>query len=303
VNARIPSLGKTDLMVRSTATSKTFADAPTLMSSSLVASPVVLFSPKQSDMQDRVRLSLGICRAETIDTGAPQYVGGARVPNPIWRLASDEENSILWSFNAPQAHRGVGIVRLLSPQVLKLFEQRRDIFVHGEDDDTLKHPLVKLLLDIFQNAGLIARRVYSARVGRDQPGLITMTKAVDQDARIGLHFDRWDRLSVDELASSSNRVSINLGPTDRYFIFLNHTASGMASMLERANLRVEPDVAAIGNAFMSAFPEYPIVRLRLRPGDAYIAPTENILHDGSSADVRETNHYLSVRGRFDFADA
>jgi len=130
-----------------------------------------------------------------------------------------------------------------------------------------------------------------------------MTKATDQDARFGLHFDRWDRLPVDELEVSSNRVSINLGPSDRYFIFLNQTASGMAAILERENLHVERDVRAIGRAFMSAFPDYPVVRLRLRPGDAYIAPTENILHDGSSAEVRETNHYLSFRGRFDFAQA
>jgi hypothetical protein len=61
------------------------------------------------------------------------------------------------------------------------------------------------------------------------------------------------------------------------------------------------DVRSIGAAFMSAFPDYPIVRLRLQPGDAYIAPTENILHDGNSSDVVEINHYLSVRGRFDFA--
>jgi hypothetical protein len=232
--------------------------------------------------------------------GAPHYVRDARVPIPEWRLATPEENSMLWSVTAPQTHRGVGIVRLLGPQLVRLFEKRSDIFESVEDSDTLRHPLIGLLLDVIGNAGLIARHVFSARIGRDQPGLITMTKAVDQDARIGLHFDRWDRLSVDELELGSNRVSINLGPVDRYFIFLNQTASGMAAMLERANLRVARDVRAIGAAFMSAFPEYPIVRLRLRPGEAYIAPTENILHDGSSAGVLETNHYLSIRGRFDF---
>jgi hypothetical protein len=127
-----------------------------------------------------------------------------------------------------------------------------------------------------------------------------MTRAVDQDARIGLHFDRWDSLSVDELNRGSNRVSINLGPSDRYFIYLNRTASGMAELLDRTNRPCRRDVHAIGPAFMSAFPDYPIVRLRLRPGDAYIAPTENIPHDGSSAEVAGINHYLSLRGRFEF---
>ncbi len=275
---------------------------PSLLSGSALVSPVVLYSAQRSvlEVEDRIHLSRGTCPAETIDFGAPPYVSGARVPVPEWRLATQEENSVLWSTTAPQTHRGVGIIRLLGPQLIRLFEKRSDIFERVDDSDTLRHPLIGLLLAIIGKAGLVARHVFSARIGRDQPGLLTMTKAVDRDGRIGLHFDRWDRLSVDELELSSNRVSINLGPVDRHFIFLNQTASGMAAMLERVNLRVAPDVGAIGAAFMSAFPEYPIARLRLRPGEAYVAPTENILHDGSSAGVLETNHYLSIRGRFDF---
>jgi hypothetical protein len=251
-------------------------------------------------IEDRVHLSRGTCPAEAINLDAPHYVSGARVPVPEWRLPTQKENSVLWSDTPPQTHRGVGIVRLLGPQLLKLFTERGDIFERVEDSDTLKHPLVGLLLDIIGKAGLIAKSALSARIGRDQPGLITMTKAVDQDARIGLHFDRWDRLSVDELEQSSNRISINLGPVDRHFIFLNQTASAMAAMLDRENVKVARDVRAIGAAFMSTFPDYPIVRLRLRPGEAYIAPTENVLHDGSSTGVRAINQYLSMRGRFDF---
>ena len=278
------------------------AAVPSLLSSSALVSPVVLYSPQRSvlEVEDRIHLSRGTCPAETIDLGAPPYVSGSRVPVPEWRLATQEENSVLWSTTAPQTHRGVGIVRLLGAQLVRLYTERSDIFERADDVDTLKHPLIGLLLDSIGNAGLVAKHVLSARIGRDQPGCITMTKAVDQDARIGLHIDRWDRLSVDELEQSSNRISINLGPVDRHFIFLNQTASGMAAMLELANLRVAPDVGAIGAAFMLAFPEYPIVRLRLRPGEAYVAPTENILHDGSSAGVLETNRYLSIRGRFAF---
>jgi len=272
------------------------------LSGSATVSPVVLYSPRRDliEIEDRVHLSRGTCPAETMDLGDPPYVPGARVPVPEWRLATQEEATVLWSATAPQTHCGVGFVRLLGPQLVRLFAERSDIFERADDADTLKHPLLGLLLDRIGNAGLIAKHVFSARLGRDQPGLLTMTKAVDQDARIGLHIDRWDRLPVDELAHSSNRVSINLGPADRHFIFVNQTASGLAAMLEQENLQVAPDVGAIGVAFMSAFPEHPVVRLRLRPGEAYVAPTENILHDGSSSGVLETNHYLSIRGRFDF---
>ena len=37
----------------------------------------------------------------------------------------------------------------------------------------------------------------------------------------------------------------------------------------------------IGREFMERFPDVPVVRCRIGPGDAYIAPTENLVHDGS----------------------
>ncbi len=279
------------------------ANPVSILSGAKSAPSVVLYSPRYSlfDVGDRVCLSRGTCRADTIDTGAQRYVPDARVPLLDWHPATQEELSVLWSVTAPPAHRSVAIVRLLSPQLIRLFENRDDIFQRADDSDTLKHPLIGLLLDIIRNAGILTRQVHSARIGRDDPGLITMTRAVDQDARVGLHFDMWDRLAVDDLKSGSNRVSVNLGPSDRYFIFLNQTAAGMAAILNREDVPFRRDVNSIGAAFMSAFPQYPIVRLRLRPGDAYIAPTENILHDGNSSDVVDINHYLSVRGRFDFA--
>lgn len=279
----------------------------TMSSCSELATPVVLYSPGRSwqDIKEQVHLSRGTCLAnakdiEAIDLGVPPYLSDARVPRPDWRMATDDEASALWSATPAPAHCTVGLIPLLGPQLTRLFEGRDDIFGGEDDSETLRHPLVKLLLDALNRVGVLARQVFSARIGRDFPRLVTMTRAVDQDARVGLHFDRWDSLSVDELERGSNRVSINLGPSDRYFIYLNRTASGMAEILRQARIGCRHDVHAIGPAFMSAFPDYPIVRLRLRPGEAYIAPTENVPHDGSSAEVPGTNHYLSLRGRFEF---
>ena len=120
------------------------AGALSLLSRSASVSPVVLYLPQRSllEIEDRVHLSSGTCPAETRDLGAPHYVPGARVPVPEWRLATQEEKSVLWSTTAPQAHRGVGVVQLLGPQLIKLFEKRSDIFERVDDADTLKHPLI-----------------------------------------------------------------------------------------------------------------------------------------------------------------
>jgi hypothetical protein len=56
--------------------------------------------------------------------------------------------------------------------------------------------------------------------------------------------------------------------------------------------------SAIARDFMRAFPSYPAVRLRIRPGEAYIAPTENIAHDGSTIGMDAMDITLTVIGRF-----
>lgn len=271
--------------------------APTLPS-------VRLFAPQSAlDFRVNVRLSCGTYPAHGADANVPPYVDGARVPALPWRRPTDEESARLWSEDAPEAHGAVGIVRLLGPAMVQLLEGQKDSIGRCDDATSLKHPLVAVLLDAVRKARVASRAVFSARIGRDQPGLQTTTRAVDRDARIGLHFDRWDNLPVAELGAASNRISLNLGPEDRYFVFLNETASRMSARLEEAGVSARADVREIGMAFMNTFPDHAVVRLRLRPGEAYVAPTENLLHDGTSAEMVGENHYLSLRGHFHFLDA
>lgn len=280
-------------------------DAACAATNALALPSVRLFAPQSAlDFRDNVRLSCGTQPAHRADDAhVPPYLDGARVPAPPWRHPTDEESARLWSADAPEAHGAVGIVRLLGPSTVQLLERQKDRIGRSDDTTSLKHPLVSVVFDAVRKARVAPRAVFSARIGRDQPGLQTMTRAVDRDARIGLHFDRWDNLPVAELGAASNRISLNLGPQDRYFVFLSETASCMAARLEAAGVPVRADVRDIGTAFMRKFPDYPITRLRLRPGEAYVAPTENVLHDGTSAEMVGVNHYLSLRGHFHFLDA
>ena len=47
---------------------------------------------------------------------------------------------------------------------------------------------------------------------------------------------------------------------------------------------------------MRAFPDYPVVRLTIRPGEAYIAPTENLIHDGSTLGMTSPDLALHMIG-------
>jgi hypothetical protein len=134
------------------------------------------------------------------------------------------------------------------------------------------------------------------------PGLQTVTAAADSHALVGLHVDSWNRqdLGISRRGHAPNRVCLNLGSEDRFFLFVN-VPVGQMYELTKGEDRQSADAcspSSIASDFMSSFPSYPVVRLRVRPGEAYVAPTENVVHDGSSIDMKGMDVTLSVRGHF-----
>ena len=55
---------------------------------------------------------------------------------------------------------------------------------------------------------------------------------------------------------------------------------------------------AVGRQFFRLHQRQVIVRLRVDPGEAYIAPTENVFHDGSTEGFFRPSHFLYYRGHF-----
>jgi hypothetical protein len=134
------------------------------------------------------------------------------------------------------------------------------------------------------------------------PRLQTLTADHDTRDFVGLHVDSWSRneLGLSHRDHFPNRVCVNLGADDRFFLFINIPVSQMDVLTEDKNTDAAraygPSSLAID--FMRSFPSYPVVRVRIRPGEGYVAPTENIAHDGSSIDMNAIDVTLSVRGYF-----
>jgi len=126
-------------------------------------------------------------------------------------------------------------------------------------------------------------------------------------ALVGLHVDSWYRreFALTRREHAPNRVCVNLGSTDRFFLFVNVSVGQMYNVVKDKdrNSACGEDTTTVGPSsvardFMRSFPSYPVVRVRVRPGEAYVAPTENIAHDGSSIDMNAMDVTLSIRGRF-----
>ncbi len=251
------------------------------MSSGLVAGPA-------SDYRDRIL-----------------YTPSSFVPREPWRPLPDDELSRLWEPAAvPEQNSGLAIVRLPPEPVQALMaayldlRARRGAGAASQRFDEATGALLSTIRDVCQvRDGAVFNGVASQR-----DDLPTVTVGTASDIHIGLHLDSWDRLSFDRRHESTNRVSVNIGTTDRFLLFIPCTLRLLRQRLVSSGLWWDEKLAIdqLVTRFLSAFPDEPVYRLRVRPCEAYIAPTENMIHDGSTAGSGGQVHSATYRGHIWF---
>jgi len=145
------------------------------------------------------------------------------------------------------------------------------------------------------------------RLASAHPGMRTVTKdevkGKSEYFYVGLHLDTWEKIPMRERSHARNRICVNMGREARQFLFVNLPVAQMHEMLRRG----EPDSVAdyygtdLGLEFMRAFPGYPVVKLTIGPREAYIAPTDNLIHDATSIGKRYPDIGLHILGYFGLA--
>src|SRR5262249_7733921 len=121
-----------------------------------------------------------------------------------------------------------------------------------------------------------------------EPRLLTTTRDSRDNVRIGLHVDSWFGLPLSHRRTAPNRLCVNLGNETRRFLFVNLSLDKIVSLLSS---RCGPiptsfvNPTDIGRIFLSRFPDYPIVSVKIAPGEAYIAPTEYLIHDATTFEM------------------
>jgi len=112
----------------------------------------------------------------------------------------------------------------------------------------------------------------------------------------GLHIDRWERRSLDSLPLARNRVCLNLGPRARWLVFLTIELDELAALCGQAPTASFTTSHAV--MCLRKRPQTPVYRLRVEPGEAYVAPTERLIHDGQASSVTGEWVY-TMFGRFE----
>jgi hypothetical protein len=126
--------------------------------------------------------------------------------------------------------------------------------------------------------------------------------------RVGLHLDSWDRLAWRLRANASNRICVNLGAGPRGLQFVPIAAIDLLGRLRAVGLdldHAEPTRqdrsgrVDLARTFLECFPNVNVVRIDIEPGEAYIAPTENLIHDGFAPQAEGSDLCCTVRGYFE----
>lgn len=117
---------------------------------------------------------------------------------------------------------------------------------------------------------------------------------------IGLHIDENDIVPLVKKTEVRNRISINLGKNDRYLMFINLSLIELykACKGNEPSLDLFYSVEALTEQFLSSYPSFPVVKIRIRPGEAYIAPAQGFIHDGYNPNSEYPDITLNFIGYF-----
>jgi hypothetical protein len=249
-------------------------------------------APGGPDLHSRLSMSSGTRVATETDARIAAYESGARIPRGPWRLPTAEEFDLLkLKHPVPDYGRLVALLRLPRPHSFRQIEA-----IWRDDPDAVERGLFAPILDACE----IGEPIACIGTKENPPNLDTTTVDPKSRAHIGLHVDSWHAPYSARSDDLPNRVSVNVGFESRYFLFLPVSSREMRQILEEETGEISvphSDRTGLGRLFMERFPSTPVVRCRIAPWEAYLAPTENLVHDGSSLGQSDKDRHYTLLGQ------
>lgn len=255
--------------------------------------------PGATALGEQLELSPGTIPARSVPGLVVQH--GALQPRDEWRRLTDAElRKVEGEPNPARPYDYLAIVELPEP-----LRSRFDAFATSSAKPvSSSSELDELAAQLARAFGDYSGRHVALGFERRSGGRPIATQQAGTGELIGLHVDSWTARAASDRHDAGNRICINLGDEDRRLLVVNAPIGRVAAtmkQLEELNVdQVNP--TDIGRRFLARFPNFPVLRLTIRPGQAYIAPTELIIHDGDTAGSR-SDCFTTVLGRFPFTGA
>jgi len=250
---------------------------------------------------ERILLSSGASRVDILNgipCKSPTYIA-----NKPWRRPTEAENEILMANkNDLSDFQIVGLVRIpdkLASQFrkLNLADCKNHSDVNAISSTNEYKQAVADTIFYYEKFASIKNSSIPHNIYIGDANLINNTFNQKEKTFIGLHLDSFERAS-DTREGARNRICINLGKEHRYLQFYNLPFDQMTELLGMEKVPRNGNPYGVLHTFFERFPSYPVVRIKINPYEAYIAPTENIIHDGSTEGTTHLDVNLAIRGYF-----
>ncbi len=236
----------------------------------------------------RLTVSRGVVAASAALTGQ-NYASGAWIPRGPFEALRAHEFEALTGARRPERSRSVGLVRVRPGLLARL----RSAIAGNAPAEELS-ACVEALCEDLAGEWVVRAPPTTLSAGCNLAGLHTVTKDPDTQVFVGLHVDTFDQEYEAGRRNAKNRVSANVGDEPRYFLFVPVAFQRLAEGADRRR-----DGASVVCDYLQRHPEQPVLRLRVEPGEAYVAPTESLIHDASSLWMKTRDLHVTGRGTFD----
>ncbi|HEY6815170.1 MAG TPA: cyclophane-forming radical SAM/SPASM peptide maturase GrrM/OscB [Croceibacterium sp.] len=250
---------------------------------------------------DRIQVNHGTC---LVEAGTRGYNPAAVLPRDDWRPCTPEE----WAaFHSPARSPGplnyVALIRLPAELQRLAAELGAGVTLakpsgRGSPDGEFEaeHRLQAGIRELFGDTDAFC----PLGIMLQDAGQKTTTVDEADGLRLGLHVDSWTKSRGDKRAGAINRIAVNLGEHPRRLLLLDLGVDQLMNLVRstsdpRPELRNPTEIA---RQFLFRFPDYPVVSIQVLPGEAYIAPTENLVHDGCSSGSTGRDVVFTILGQF-----
>ncbi len=251
---------------------------------------VKLYSGKRP-LTNVIQLSKGTIAASKA-SGERCYCHDAVIPTGEWVAPTNAELSQLsLGDSLPNTHATVSIFSI-PDELLQMFWTFGQLSTQADFDQCFStREGGSALVDLLAFLQPFAKtKITKYGFGMNLPDLPTVT--MTGNCFEGLHIDQqaWDE--------GTSRLMLNIGREIRYFLYINLELTNLQNQIANSDNKLSGKTR-LGREFMRAFPDYPVVRLRIRPGEGYIAPTNRIIHDGSTVGAGSADIIFTTVNEFE----
>src|SRR5258708_31735596 len=256
----------------------------------------------EEGMVDRIDLSDGTSEVNVLN-GVP-CVYPVFVPRKPWRTPSQRELSALLA-GAEEMHQYQILAIVSLPGYIKKglenigFSNCENFSATGKISKSDEYrKVLKAIVTYFEARSLTKDSITPHLIYFGKPGLSNVTFNQEKKYYIGLHLDSWEQKIDSQRLFAKNRICINLGKDPRYLIFCNIPFEDLLKLNENDPCQLQMNEQSVIRDFFRQNPRYPIVKIKINPYEAYMAPTENLIHDGYTEGNTNSDINLTLRGYF-----